>query len=168
MTVSTISVRDRIIDAWIAGLKTITKANGYYNNVANVFDPPIGIMEMNQYPSCNMLYDDETCMNSEVGMHLQTGGNNAILQNRFAIKMLWFLSENNAPRKAQNMMLADVQKFFGYHWNVPDENGNTTAWTTIYAGSALMGIQDEVPQTGLEIRYNVWYRQQLVNPNLTQ
>ena len=168
MTISVISWRDQIIDAWIAGLKTITKANGYFCNVQGVFDPPIGMMEMNAYPSCNMLYEDETCANSDIGKHLQTGGNNAILQNRFGVRMIWYLSENKTPRKAQNMILADVQKYFGNHWNVPDVNGNPTAWTTIYSGSTPMGVQDEVPQTGIEIRFNVWYRQQLVDPNKTQ
>ena len=164
---SIISVKDAIADAIQFGLLQITTANGYNNTVVKVYDPPIGIGEMQQFPCFNYFEGADDCTNvSQPNVHQQTGGNQAKLFNGFIAELDGYLNKATTPRKARNTLLADVQKYIGLHWNLPDANGNPTAFNCMYAGSVPFGEQANLPQTGMTIRLRIWYDQKLTDPEL--
>lgn len=48
------SVRQRLRESIIYNLKQITIANGYKNTVKRVYDPPISMENMREYPTINI------------------------------------------------------------------------------------------------------------------
>jgi len=160
------SVREKIFAAIIYGLKQITTASGYNYTVRQVYDPPIGIDDMKEYPAINIDDGDENCANSSTGNHLQTGGNEALLHNSFTVILDCVVSDINFPRKARNKILADIQRYFGIHWNIPDNSGIPTAFNCFYQRSTPWGVYEKRKDlTGITIEYIVWYRQYLTNPS---
>ena len=162
-----ISVKDNIADAIQYGLLQITKANGYANDIVRVYDPPVDIGAMQEFPCFNYFEGMDDCTNvSSPGSHQQTGGNQAKLFNEFVVELDGYVNVVGSARKTRNSLLADVEKYIGNHWNLPDSNGVPSAFNCMYLSSAPFGEQVNSPQTGMTIRLKVWYDQKLTDPAL--
>jgi hypothetical protein len=161
-----ISVKDDILDALEWGLKQITEASGYQSTTKNVYDPPIDVGAMQEFPCFNVFEGPDDCSNVNSNVHEQTGGNQCKLFNSFIVEMDGYINDKNTPRKTRNKLLADVQKYFGLHWNIPSSSGTATAFACMYAGSTPFGEDVNVPQSGVTIRLKIWYDQKLTDPTL--
>jgi hypothetical protein len=165
---SIISVKDNVADAIQWGLSQITVANGYNNTIASVYDPPVETAAMSNFPAINYYEGpDESTNVTKPGVHQQTGGNQAKLFNEFIVELDIYINVSagsTIARKARNSVLADIQKYFGLHWNVPDQNGTPSAFNCMYLGSVPFGEQVNMPQNGCTVRFKVWYDQQLTDP----
>jgi hypothetical protein len=160
-----ISVKDNIIDAVQYGLQSITTASGYNNTVVNAYSPPIELSAIQGTPSINIYEGTDICSNTvKPGAHTQTGGNQAKLFNSFILDLQCVMNVVDSPRKARNGFIADVQKYFGLHWNVPDVNGIPTAFNCMYHSSTPWGQLANSPQFGFDIWFQVWYTQYLTDP----
>ena len=153
------SMREQIFVALIAKLLTITKAASYYNDVRQVYDPPVDLNKMNEFPSVNIIEGQETCAISEI-----VGGHGALLPNYFDVDFDCVLNEINTPRQARSRMLADIQKLLGINYQIPTPEDVGTASNCQYKGSAPWGVQGTRPLVGITISYRVWYRQRVNNP----
>jgi hypothetical protein len=161
---SIISIKDNIADAIQFGLLQITQAAGCANTVKKVYDPPVDIGTMKEFPCFNYFEGPDDCTNvSMPGVHQQTGGNQAKLFNSFIIELDGYLNTKENPRKARNSLLADVQNYIGNHWNLPDSNGVPSAFNCMYLSSVPFGEQVNSPQFGMTIRLKVWYDQKLTD-----
>jgi len=158
------SIRQKLREAIEYGVKQITVANGYNYTVKGAYDPPIGLEQMQEFPSINISYEQETAANADLGSHLQTGGNEALLHNSFIVQFDCLLSDIENMSDSQDKMLADIQKYFGNYYWIPDSNGNATAFNCIYMSSTPWGVHERKPLTGITVEYLVWYRQYLTNP----
>lgn len=161
---SIISCKDEIFNAIIYGLKQIKTSSGYNYTVRNVYDPPIELDNMIEYPSINVFEGRESCENANVGSHQQIGGNQAKLHNSFTFEMDCVLSEIENARQSRNKILADIQKYFGLHWGIPSSAGVDTSFCCFYQTSTPWGIDKMKPRTGITISYIVWYDQLLTDP----
>jgi hypothetical protein len=161
-------VKQRIIDAIIYGLGQITENNGYNYTIRRVYDPPTGFTEMEEFPAVNVYDGEETCANGNIGSHLQTGGNNAMLHNSFVVTLDCVLTTtpNQATaRQDRYKFLADVQKYFGKNYWIPNEYSEGTARCCFYQRSTPFGIESNRNDiTGISIDFIVWYDQELTNP----
>jgi hypothetical protein len=161
-----ISVKDNILDAAEYGLGQITVANGYNNTVREIHDPPIEANAMKEFPAFNVFEGEDLCENALGNLHEQTGGNQCKLFNSLILELDGYLNVVETPRKARNKLLADVQKYFGLHWNIPDINGTASAFNCMYLSSVPFGVEVNKPLVGITIRLRVWYDQKLTDPTL--
>jgi hypothetical protein len=151
-----------IINALIYGLGKITTEGGYNYTIKKIYDPPVGIDEMYDYPSVNIEEESESCANQQT--HVQTGGNEAALLNSFGVRFDCIVQSTENPRQARNKIIADIQKYFGNNWNIPDTTGAATAFNCFYSGCTPWGLHDTKPLTGISILYTIWYKQKLTDP----
>ena len=162
---SIISVKDNIINSAQYGLTTITIANGYNNTILHAYSPPVEIAMMNENPCVNIYEGTDSCSNANPnGPHEQTGGNQAKLFNDFDLILECYLNVKDNVRMSRNSLLADIQKYFGLHWNIPDQNGVASAFSCMYHSSEPFGQDANVPLTGFVCRIKVWYSQLLTDP----
>jgi hypothetical protein len=162
------SVKQRIVEDGIKyGLLQITQNNGYNSTMRAVYDPPSEIDSMTDFPSCILEVGNETCENANTGSHLQTGGNQALLHNQFDFIIHMVLSDANAHALAREKALADVKKYFGTHWNLPNSYGEATAFNCFYVGSDPWGVNAQKLLTGISITFRVWYRHYLSDPAIS-
>ncbi len=176
---SVLPVRSRIRDAVLYSLRnrilangtairysdagnTTVSSEGYYNTVTRAFDPPRTYEQFDEYPSINVFIDGESC---DSASNVNTDQNQALLHNSFILQMDCFLNDINDPALAQDKILHDIQKFFGINYYIPDESGNATAFNCYYDSSSPFGTDRTSPNSGITIRYRIWYRQQLTNPS---
>ena len=163
----TISVKDNIAKAMVFSIKQITTTNGYNNTITNCYNPPIDEGSMNDFPACNYFEGDELCLNTtQPGVHEQTGGNQAKLFLKFLAEFDIWAKDNNDPSTYLNSILADVVRYFGNHWNIPDVNGLPTAFNCMYHSSTKFGVGANSPLFGITVRFIVWYDQKLTDPKL--
>lgn len=157
-------VRSKIRSAAIAGLKTMNPASGYYRDVKHVFDPPNDMMNINEFPSINVFTDEEECANSA---DVKLEGNEGLLHNSFVLRMECYLNNNNDPALEQDKMLADVQKYFGSNYKIPESGavgGTPTCHECYYDSCDPWGTERTVPNCGITVRFRVWYRQKRTDP----
>jgi len=140
---------------------SIVSTSGYYNTMRRAYDPIRTRGNMEEFPACNVKIEDEF---SENVSNVQKDQNQALLSNSFVLSMDCFLNDTNDPALEQDRILADVQKYFGINYFIPDVNGNATAFNCYYDSSVPHGINTNKPESGILIRYRVWYRQELTNP----
>ena len=84
----------------------------YRVGVSNVFDPPIGLEKMTQFPCANIYYGQERTERTELA------GNNALLNLRLDVAIDVFLSEINDPETAIDGIIADFQEYFGNNYYI--------------------------------------------------
>lgn len=154
------SIYERAIAALIYNLGKIKTEGGYNYTIKKVYDPPVGLSEMYDYPSVNIEEESETCSNT----HVQTGGNEATLLNSFNIRLDCVLQSTENPRQDRNKFLQDIQKLIGNNWYIPDEQGDASAFNCFYSGSTSWGMHDSKALTGISVKLAIWYTQKLTDP----
>jgi hypothetical protein len=164
---SGISAYDDIIEAVLWGLVQIKTSSGYNTTIKHAYDPEVSIDEVLEYPSVLLDEGSEDCANSNIGSHLQTGGNEAGLHNSFDLSLHCCLNEVNNAREARNKIKADIQKYFGLHPRIPNSFGVDTAFNCFYRGATPWGVDKQKPLTGITVDIRVWYRQKLTDPTTT-
>ena len=142
----------------------LVQEEGYYKTIHKTYYPPIAQTEMREYPCCNLHIEEEECDNE---FNVQIAMNQALLHNEFIAKIDIFLKENEDPEKAQGRILADVQRFFGVNYYIPDVDGEATVFYCCYAGSQAWGIEKSNPDTGITVQLRIKYRQQLTDPTVS-
>lgn len=160
------SIRTNIRGAIQWGLTQITAGKGYNYTIKQAYSPPRGLSAFVEFPSVNITYLPETCANSSTGNHLQAG-NESLLLNQFTVRFDCVLSNIDDPELAQDNVLADIQKYFGVNYWIPDSNGDATAFNCVYEGSEGWGIHEQRPLTGITVDYIVWYRQRINDPAIS-
>lgn len=161
------ALRNRITEGGSAirysagGSEAIVSTAGYFNTMRRAYDPPRSIEELEEYPCCNVLIEDGFSQNSS---DTRLGQNQGLLHNSFILAIDCFLQDINDQALAQDRILADVQKYFGINFGIPDSDGYATAFNCYYESNIPHGIRNTAPNCGILIRFRVWYRQQLINP----
>ena len=155
-------VRSRIRQAAVYGLKNrITTAGGYWNNVKRAYDPVRTYEQFDVYPCINVSTENEICDNaSDFTIEQQQ----LRLHNSFILQMVAFLNDNNDPALAEDKILADIQMYFGKNFRIPDSAGTATAFNCYYEGAEPIGTNRTKPNTGIIVKYRVWYRQFSTDP----
>jgi hypothetical protein len=160
---ATIPARQRVFNAIEYGMGLITEASGYYNTVMRVYREPMALDKIPEFPAIIIMDGPEECSN--INNHLQYGGNEALLFNQLDIELQCIVQKTDYPMIARNKMLADLQKYFGTHYWLPDADGVVSAFNSIYLRSDPWGIHETKPLTGIGAWFRVWYRQKLTDPN---
>ena len=136
-------------------------STGYYYTMHQAYRDARAASSMREYPSCNLFIEGETCNNSS---NVQLEQNQSLLHNSFILRIDVFVNDKEDPQLARDRILADVQRYLGINKHIPDSAGAQTCFTCYYDSSDPWGIDKEKPNTGITIRYKVWYRQKLTDP----
>jgi len=178
---STLPTIERIVNAAVYGLNNRIIAGGnairyktsgnttvyndaYYNDMKAAYRPSRSFEQMDRYPCCNVVDDEEFC---ETSSNIQLDQNQALLHNEFRLNITCFLKDTNNQGLAQNKILSDIQTYFGINYHIPDADGSKTCFNCYYQSCTKFGIESNVDSCGIEIVYIVWYRQQLTNPRIS-
>ncbi len=143
------------------GSESIVDTYGYFNTIKRAYDPIRQRGNMEEFPACNVKIEDEFCDNVS---NVQMDQNQALLHNSFILSIDCFLNNTNDPALEEDRVLGDIQKYFGINYTIPDENGYGTAFNCYYDSSVSHGIETNEPEGGILIRYRIWYRQELTEP----
>ena len=164
------SVRTQIREAMAWGIKnTITKSNGYNFNIGEVnVNAPVNDNGRQAWPSIDIIFLRERYTNNV------SGGNSCGGYNKIATILLeGHLFENQCSLNPEGIVLqremyiADIEKYFGTYYYIPDSDGNWTAFNSIVINNNIFGIESTEPKGGVEIELEVYYRIELTDPTQT-
>lgn len=178
---ATLPVRSRIRQAVLYGLRnriisgnpTVRYSNsgnstvsneGYYLTVRDAFDPPRSIDQMSNFPAINVFCASESCEDTS---NTQIQQNTFLLSNSFILRLECFIHNENDPALECDKLLADLQRYFGTNYFIPDSTGNATAMTIYYSGHEIMGTETTRPNIYMNVEFKVWYRQRSDNPTVS-
>jgi hypothetical protein len=153
------TVRSKIRKAIKYQLSTITKANGFYNDIRKVYDPPKVFNNIKVFPAVNLYWLGEE-RNDE---HYH--GNNSLLDLELTCNMVVYLNEREDPNTAADTLLADIQRKFGTQYYILNEAGERTVFNCIYQSMEPFGIDTNSPDYGISLDLKIFYRIRLTDPN---
>jgi hypothetical protein len=153
------SVKTKIRSALKACIKEITVAGGYNYSFTDVFDPAINMEQMSTYPTVNILYDEERRLGDRYKI-----GNNPLYDIMLPVQLDVFLNDVNDTSLAQDKVLADIQKYFGYNYYCKPSGGDRTLFELIWLSDTPWGTEREVPNCGISIVFELYYSIQVHNP----
>lgn len=161
------SIRTRIREAIAYGVKnTITKSNGYFNDIGEVFVNAVASnSKRNNYPSIDVTWIRERYTNSIQGGNSQ-GGYNKIA----SIMLDCYIFEEGCKASPEDVVLAreniiaDIEKYFGTNFFIPNSLGVRTAMNSILINNIAHGIQATEPYGSVEMELEVYYRILLTDP----
>lgn len=152
------SARTNLRNAVLACIKEITTTAGYNNNFLHVYDPPINMEKMTEFPVVNLLWGQERRTNS----HLM--GNDPLLDLSMTLQMDVFLNDYNDMQLAIDKVIADIQKYFGRNFYIQPTAGARTAFNCLYLSSTPWGTEVQSPNCGVTIEMEIWYSIRLNDP----
>jgi len=162
------SVENRII----SGGQTIRYSNsgnniiddyGYYMSYPHCYDTPRSYETFSEFPSINLFIDIE---NSNANANVQIDQNSGMLHNKFSMRFEVFLNCTQDVTTIMDCACADLQRFFGVNYYIPDSSGIATASHCYYTGSERWGVSLGEPVVGITVRFDVWYRQRIIDPTI--
>ena len=161
------AVQTRIREAAAFGVKnTITKSNGYFNDIGEVnVNAVASNSKRNNYPSIDLSWIRERYTNNVQGGN-SLGGYNKIAS--MLIDCHIFAEDCKASPEsvvlARERIVADIEKYFGTHFIIPNSLGVGTAFNCIIIGNTTNGIQATEPYGSVEIQLEIYYRILLTDP----
>lgn len=142
----------------------IVSNEGYYLTILDAFDPPRTVEQMVQFPSINVFCINEVCEDIN---NTQIQQNTSLISNSFILRLECFIHNENDPALECDKLLADLQRYFGTNYFIPDENGNATAMAIYYAGHEILGTEMTRPNIYMNVDFKIWYRQRTNNPTVS-
>jgi len=158
------SVRETIRAAAAWGiLNQISKANGYFNDIGEVNTQEVSYSKRKKFPSIDLLWGNETYLSNV------PGGFTTRTYEKVAPLFIecWLdYTESSDMVVEREKMIADIEKYFGTYYYIPDENGTWTAFNCMLNNNVPFGMKENNPKGGVELQLDVYYRTDLTNPNL--
>jgi len=136
---------------------------GYYNSLKYCYDNPITYEAATGFPFINMFIDHEDC---STGSDSRLDQNSGMLHNKFSLRLEVFLNTNTNQSYLMDTILADLQRYFGINYYIPDSEGNATCMNCYYSGSDRWSLDINNPICGITVLFDVWYRQKLIDPTI--
>ena len=161
------SVRTRIREALADGIKNrINKNDGYFFNIGEVHvNAPANNGNRKAFPSVDILFVTERYTNN------RQGGGSLGGFNKFATILIdGHLFEDKCNLLIEDIVLmrenfvADIERFVGNFFFIPDSSGVETAFSTIPINNDTYGIKSTEPLGGVEVIIEVSYRIEQKNP----
>lgn len=154
------SVRTDLRNALKSCVREMTVAGGYNYTYTDVFDPPANMEAMSSYPTVNILYGTERRQGDRHKV-----GNNPLFDILLPVQFDVFMHDINNTSLAQDKILADFQKYFGYNYYVKPASGNRTVFEAMWLSSTPWGTESEVPNCGISIDFEIYYSIRVNNPD---
>jgi hypothetical protein len=140
-------------------LLEITTTAGYYNTIKKVYDPPMNLESMKEFPAVNILIGREERLGESYI------SNNSKMDLRLQVTFDCFLHRQLYPTFAQDRILADIQRYFGNNYYIKPAGEFRTAFNCLYLNSIPWGTEEERPQCGISIEFDIWYSIVINNPD---
>ena len=156
------SIREQIFSSIITGLAAMSPTLGYINTLKKVYDPPVAIDEMYDYPAINVDDGEEITENASVANHMRIGRNDPLIYNQMNIRIDCVMQSTENPRRERNRMKADIQRYFGLNWQ------HGVALSSIYQGSIPWVVDKGTVLTGITMTFIVYYRYRLESPDISK
>lgn len=158
-------VKTNIRTALSYGLKQITIANGYFNNVGQVFYsiPTRGMIV--DYPSCVLLWG-ETPTESPEGSESRVDQSDGLLHKFASLTTLWYIKEGNDAALAREQLLADVEYRIGNYFTIPNSGGVATCLHSWIDSEEPISWNYNEPLIGQKIDIKIRYRQSITDPTV--
>jgi len=164
------TVRTKVREALAWGIKNvITKANGFNLDIAEVHvNAPANDNDRHAFPSVDILWMRERYTNNVSGGNSLGGYNkiaSVLIEGHLYGKDCNLVPEDIVLKR--ELFVADIEKYFGTYYYIPDQSGNWTVFNSIVVNNNIFGIKATEPKGGVEIELEVYYRIELTNPNQT-
>lgn len=153
-----ISARTSLRNAFAACIKEMNQTAGFNFDYLHVYDPPLNMEKMTEFPVVNLQWGIERRSNT----HLM--GNDPLLDLSMTLQIDVFLSEFNDPSLSIDKVIADFQKYFGVNYYVRPAGSDRTAFNCLYLSATPWGTEVETPSCGVSLEFEVWYSIRLTNP----
>ena len=154
------SVKTNLRNALKTCVKEMTTAGGYNYTYTQVFDPPLNMEKMVEYPTVNILYGAERRLGDRHKV-----GNNPLYDILIPVQFEVFLYDINNTSLAQDKVLADFQKYFGYNYYIKPATSDRTVFAAAWSGDTPWGTEVEIPNCGISIDFEVYYTIRVNNPD---
>jgi hypothetical protein len=157
-----LSAREKIRAAVIHGLiNRLTIQNGFYNQFVKAFSESINIEMVKEFNSLSVTWGNENYTNNV------SGGNSLGMYNKIAeLNLHFFLKETEEMPMTilKERVIADIEKYFGTFYYIPDANGNFTAFNCCLEYNTPDGVGAYRPLGEVAMVLKVYYRTSLTDP----
>lgn len=153
------SARTDLRTAVAACIKEMTSDAGYNFSYLHVYDPPLNIEKMTEFPVVNLSWGTERRLNT----HLVS--NYSCLDLAILMQVDVFLSEADDQSTEIDKVIADFQRYFGANFYVRPAGENRTAFNCLYLSATPWGTEVQNPACGVSLEFELWYSIRLTNPD---
>ena len=133
----------------------------YRTTIASVFDPPVSMEKMQNFPCVNLYWRRESD-NSD-----RLSGNNQLFDLVLSAQLHCFSLSTEDPESAADNIIGDVQALFGDNFTIPDSTGAATAFVCYYKGAESFITEAAVPRVVTVIDMDVRYRIRVNQPEIS-
>ena len=150
------TIKAKIRKSLAYNLGTVTKANGYFNNIVEINSEPRSEEQIKNYPAVNIFWGTEKTMearHSSGWLHKETV---AILD--------FHLENNNDIDTSRNKIVADVEKLLFNNHSLKDSTGNSTCNQVFFVKNDPWGMESNKIYGGITIELKILYQQNLFDP----
>ena len=142
-------------------LQTETMNSKTYNfNLAEVNDVIRSYEQQTKFPAVNVYLRDQDYQNAA---NTQLGQNQGLAHIQVELVLDCFLNTKDLKTN-QELLLADIIRFFGMNHYNPDETGLKTCQAMYPSTARRFGIESDKKKGGVEIIFKTWVRHTLVDP----
>lgn len=154
------SVRTNLRNALKLCIAEMTTAGLYNYTYRQIYDPPLNMEQMFEYPSVNILYGTERRQGNRHEV-----GNDPLYDLFLPVQFDVFLHDVNDTMLAQDKTLADFQRYFGNNYYVKPSGGDRSIFECAYLSATPWGTGMEVPNCGISIDFEFFYSIRINNPD---
>lgn len=156
------SVETKIREALLYRLGQITVANGYENDIGDVFD---------DFPDDTGDIDDFPAVVALTGFDSRTNLDNEMLYVTARATLLAFVDPSGPVVEDTETIKQDVQRMLGLNPALPGSGSAPTCELAVYAGAEPFGRVLDMPQApnlrGTRITVEIRYQQELADPTVS-
>lgn len=153
------SIETKIREALLYRLGGITVANGYVNNIGDIFDDfPENPEDINDFPAVVAL----------LGFDTRSSLDNEMLYLTARATLLAFVNLSGSVVVETETIKQDIQRMLGLYPSLQDSGGDPTCQLAVYGGAEPFGRVFDVPMApgrrGTRITVEIRYQQALTDP----
>jgi hypothetical protein len=148
-----VSAKTRLRKALVYNFKKIKKANGYNNDIGDVWEDFVDATRINNWPAVVIIPGSEKVLNTDMSDDL--------LHKELLVSGIAYLREASDSHLAREEFLADIETMIGNQYTLQDEAGDETCLVSWFSGQTPFGKVDNKPMIGFRFGITVRYRQDI-------
>ena len=147
----------RVRKSIVYNLKRITRANGYLNDIGDIFTEIPDPAQIKNFPAISLLRGQTVIENTDQSEQLW--------HKLIPFTALVYVRSQD-PTEGRESMLQDLERMLGNNWMLSGEDGVETCRIATLDGDKPFGMVLNKPQVGFVFAFSVRFAQDILDPTV--